>query len=492
MKPIEDNYKMIEKNILDEIVRKKALALKKLGPAMGVQIPPKRNVPLRPFTDRPCIICEIKRSSPSKGTINANLNPVEQAKKYVTQGINKISVLTEKNYFSGSLTDLMLVKRAFPEISVLRKDFILSEEEVEVSYRAGADAVLLIASILKVEEISKIFRAAKKFDMNVLVEIHSESDFEKIKHIKPNLIGINSRNLETFKIDRFQPLTLKSKIKPFLEQWKSRIIFESGITDKADAVFAFSSGFDGILVGESVVRNPDLVKDLVRVEASNIPKFWDRLMQINERPLVKICGITNENDAIYVSRKGAHILGFVFARSPRRANYSLLNMLKNLDVLKVAVVTPESFKNMELRAEIEMIVEHSLVDAIQLHGFQPENMVEYDFEIPHYNAVRIKSVREVDIIPLFNSPRILIDHYDKSKEGGTGKIIPEEIITEVKSHYPLWLAGGLGPHNVRSMIKNYNPELIDASSKLEAKPGKKDHQKIDTYFKEIKNAKAVQ
>jgi len=136
----------VKGDIRAEIAAERARDVEKYGAAQGLSLPSARVLPLVPFLQDPAVICEVKRRSPSVKNINMDLDPVQQAISYAERGIKSISVLTEQNYFSGSLEDLVSIKTALPEISVLRKDFLLTEEDVEVSYRAGADAFLLIAS----------------------------------------------------------------------------------------------------------------------------------------------------------------------------------------------------------------------------------------------------------------------------------------------------------------------------------------------------------
>ena len=473
-------------SILNKIIEDKKLDLKNKGYTYGIKIPDKRRVPIVPLTRSPIIICEIKRSSPSKGIIKADIDPVKQTAEYVKRGVKSVSVLTEERYFSGSLRDLILVKEAFPDISILRKDFIISEEEVDISYRAGADAVLLIASIHTNEELYRLYRRAKRYRMDVLFEIHSEKDIEKANRIKPDIVGINSRKLDDFTIDLFHPLKIKRLI-----TWKHTSIFESGIKNRENAVFALSSGFDGMLIGEAVVKNPDLIKELKEINKKGISNFWEKLFRNEKSPLVKICGITTVKDADYLVKKGVNALGFVFAPSPRLTNSTLLEQLKKMDIPKVGVITPESLKNRDLKKETEKIIKEKLIDALQLHGFSPSFSLSTDTIIPYYNAVRVKGLNDLKVLNMYNSQRILIDSFDPQKKGGTGKSISDEIINEASKIMPLWIAGGIGANNVKSIIKKFKPELIDASSSLEISAGIKDHNIIDKYFQEIENAGIV-
>ena len=117
------------------------------GPALGLRLPARRDVPLVPFAQDPCLIAEFKRRSPSRGAIAEEADPVEQVGAYVSQGVRAVSVLTEEGYFGGSLGDLVRIKERFPRVAVLRKDFLHFEEDVEVSWRAGPDALLPIVGI---------------------------------------------------------------------------------------------------------------------------------------------------------------------------------------------------------------------------------------------------------------------------------------------------------------------------------------------------------
>ena len=474
-------------SILMKIIEEKRKDLKHMGYSHGVEIPGKRRVPIVSVKQNPLIICEIKRTSPSKGTIKADIDPVKQAEKYIKKGARAVSVLTEKRYFSGSLRDLMLIKNRFPNIPVLRKDFILKAEEVDISYRAGADAILLIASILSLKELYKIYRRARRYKMDVLFEVHSEEDIKKAYDIKPEIIGINSRNLEDFSIDLFNPLKLKKLI-----NWKATTIFESGIKGCEDALFALSSGFHGLLIGEAVVKNPALIEDIVSIYKRPISNFWERLFKKDERPLVKICGITRTKDVHYLEKKGVDAMGFIFAPSPRMTNSNFLKNIGEINAVKVAVITPDSLSDKNLKKETEIIIEENLVDAVQLHGFPPSFRLSNKLLMPYYNALRVKGLNDIKNIALYNSQRVLIDAFDTHSAGGTGKSIPDEIIYESSKITPLWVAGGIGVNNIKTIIKRFKPELVDASSSLEKSPGIKDHSKLDNFFEEIKNAKATQ
>ncbi|MCF0225400.1 MAG: bifunctional indole-3-glycerol phosphate synthase/phosphoribosylanthranilate isomerase, partial [Fibrobacter sp.] len=179
-------------DILNKIVECRRADMERLGFAYGVDIPKARRAGRAEFLGVPGAILEVKRASPSKGDIAPDLNPVALSTTYADAGARAISVLTEENFFKGSLRDLIAVADAMSigdqslgaarkkRCAVLRKDFLLFEEEVDVAYRCGADAVLLIARILDDEQLLKMATRAKHFDMQAFVEVREKDDLRKL------------------------------------------------------------------------------------------------------------------------------------------------------------------------------------------------------------------------------------------------------------------------------------------------------------------------
>ena len=466
------------KDIRAEIVGMRKKLVGEEGFGQRLDIPARREVPVVPFPTNRVLICEIKRSSPSKGSIGAINDPVSQAGLYINGGADVISILTEKQYFNGSLNDLINIKNKYPEQAVLRKDFLYSIEDIEISWRAGADVVLLIASILEKEEIFQMYKRTKKLGMEALVEVHDKEDIEKVADFRPEVVGINSRDLRTFTIDLTTPLKIKRDI-----NWKPYLIFESGIRYAEDAEFALSSGFNGILVGESVVKNPNLVSELKSaIRKNGAANFWERLYAGKKNgPLIKICGLTQYEDVKKADELGVNILGFVLAESPRQADISFIRELPPTEALKAGVVVLKS-PGQDLPEPVEQLMRDGKLDVIQFHGNEePSECASIIY--PYYKAVRINNPDDIAKIDSFRSPRVLIDAFSSSSYGGTGKQIDKELINMAGKKHPLWLAGGIGPDNVRELISEFNPELIDVSSRLEKSPGKKDHKKMEKFFK---------
>ncbi|MEW5816958.1 MAG: bifunctional indole-3-glycerol phosphate synthase/phosphoribosylanthranilate isomerase [Spirochaetota bacterium] len=484
---------MLDQSMLDAIVLKRRQRIAESGFNQGIPVPEGRTVPLVPFGRNPFIVCEVKRRSPSKGDIAPGLDAPAQAALYAENGIRSISVLTEHDYFGGSLADLMAVKKRFPGIAVLRKDFLLEPEDVDLSWRAGADAILLIAGILEKKTLELLYKRAQGSGMAVLVEVHGLKDIEKIKPLKPRFTGINSRNLTTFKVDKIHPLKMKKYI-----QWDTRLVFESGISRYEDALFAFSSGFSGILVGESVIRRPGLIGEIKTALSSGFRgEFWSRLYARFEpgRPLLKICGLTREEDVYFADDKGADILGFILAESPRMVDPRFVAGLRSTRALKVGVVIANPGKPQGTNGSgfvdgsILNLLSGGKLDAVQFHGYEsPESCI--DLAYPYYKALRIRCDSDIDAISAYHCPRVLLDAFSGKAYGGTGKTIAPALVMAARDKAPLWLAGGINPTNVEYVVNVFQPELIDVSSGLEDSPGLKSREKIDRFFHRIEAAVA--
>lgn len=471
----------------------------------GIFLPANRSVPIVPFPQ--AIVCEIKRRSPSRGVFASELDPVELAGRYIAQGATAISVLTEQDHFGGGLADLMAIKRRYPGVTLLRKDFLFDEEDIRVSFRAGADAVLLIAAILEPSRLKQLLACAQDLGLAALVEVHDQAELEAVRPLQPALVGMNSRDLASFEVDLLRPLELAAQV-----DWPASLVFESGIFEPIDVRLAADGGFDAVLVGEAAVTDPGRIRALrsamiSRVEARRtanrsgalgrrpIVPFWSavavRRAAQPGSPLVKICGITNEYDALSSVAHGADMIGLVYADSVRSAPEGLAQRLSvrtefaggggHAPVPIVAVVVEPtdiaapSFWLDRVRADLAA----GAIAAVQLHGAaEPETVVAFDW--PCYKALRPASVEEASTIGAYPSPRVLIDAFHPHQLGGTGTEVDSQIIAAASRALngavarPLWLAGGLDPTNVRRLVAQHRPELVDASSRLEQRPGHKD------------------
>ena len=526
-------------NILESIINKRKEDIKACGHSFGLELAQKRERPLHKFLEEDGVILEVKRASPSKGSIAPDLNPYLTAKAYCKAGARAISCLTEKNYFKGSLKDLMEVCRALDEEeaestgthqpcekkalpAVLRKDFLTDEEDIKISYLAGADAVLLIARILSPEELSKMLKAIEKYGLSCLIELRAEEDLEKcllaVKDFDKTSplfnrirFGVNSRDLKDFSIDRLVPAGMLKKIREAFPL--SKVVFESGILSENCAAFVKSMGFNAFLMGEAAAKNPSLAASFVEAFNKAGPdengKAWlDFSSFIAERksdkPLVKICGNTNEEDSLLAARLGADFLGFIFYSKSKRNidGQSVTAIRKRLE--KDFNENPSFYKKklpyfVGVIADLEskeaeetfQLCREGIIDFLQVHTAKTSLAFLQDKKIcclPHYCAVNLSSKEDLALLDQLEKEgesRILLDAKSEGKAGGSGKRIDEDILKLLKDRRHLWLAGGISKENVRDIEKNYFVELVDLVSSLEAEEGKKDSDKMKDFFKEI-------
>ncbi len=261
-------------SVLLEIAEHRRIRIAREGHAQGVDLPAARPGPVFPFGRPPFLVCEIKRKSPSKGAIAPDLDAVQQAGRYVQAGVRSLSILTEQDSFAGSLQDIVDVRHAFPDVAILRKDFLLDEEDIRVSWRAGADAVLLIAALLDRARLEALHRCAESLGLQPLVEVHDAEDVEKCRALAPGLTGINARDLATFTVDLLHPLAMRRRI-----PWKTRLLFESGIRSGEDVRVALTEGFAGVLVGRDSGPDPGCGRGAdrpVRPDGRPRARFRDR------------------------------------------------------------------------------------------------------------------------------------------------------------------------------------------------------------------------
>jgi indole-3-glycerol phosphate synthase len=217
------------------------------------------------------LIAEVKKASPSMGVICPNFDPVRIAKEYEAAGASCLSVLTDEKFFQGSLDYLRQI-RAAVKIPLLRKDFIIDERQILEAIEWGADAILLIVAILTDAQLEKFHSLAVEAGLAVLVEVHDEEELERALKISPPLIGVNNRNLKTFKVDLATTEVLAAKMEDGgLKMAKTSapssalhppstvlLVAESGIHTRADVQRVQACGAGAILVGESLVKQGDI------------------------------------------------------------------------------------------------------------------------------------------------------------------------------------------------------------------------------------------
>ncbi len=365
-------------------------------------------------------VAEFKRRSPSMGDIRPDARIEDVIPAYARGGASAISVLVDER-FAGSIDDLRAA-RAVTDVPLLAKGFFSTEEHLRQLREAGADAALLILRDLDDETMGRLMQYAASIDLDTLVEAHN---MDELTRADASVIGINARDLSTFAIDRDAQLELVAHAHADV------VIAESAIHSRAQAAAAELAGADAVLVGTSLMQAAD-------------PEA--KLRELISRPLVKVCGLTRQEDVDVAIEAGADLLGFIFAEgSPRKAP-AVLDVPAT--ALSVAVFVGEA--------------EERGADLVQL--YEPQE----------------GSVRGRDAI-LYRDGHAVARVADLPWEGND----PEHWQT-ARGDDRLVLAGKLGPDNVRAAIDAVHPWAVDAASRLEAAPGIKDHDKVRAFVREAR------
>ena len=365
-------------------------------------------------------IAEFKRRSPSMGDIRPDARVEDIVSSYAGAGAAAISVLVDER-FAGSLDDLRAA-RAVTETPLLAKGFFSTAAHLRDVRKAGADAALLILRDLDDAAAATLMAEAGRLGLDTLVEAHDAEELGRATRLGAGVIGINARDLSTFSIDRNAQLELVAQAP------RDRVIVaESAIHSRAQAAAAELAGADAVLVGTSLMRAPDPAA---------------KLRELRSRPLVKVCGLTRQEDVDAAVDAGADLVGFVFAEgSPRRAQAVL-------DV-------PETTLSVSVHVGQ---VEDAGADLVQLYR-------ESGGTVRGRDAVLLRGGNEV--------ARVL----DLPWQGED----PEHWRNAASAEGRVMLAGGLGAENVRDAISAVRPWAVDASSSLESEPGIKDHAKVRAF-----------
>ena len=264
------------RNILEEIVWEKHLEVEITRKKVSLEdlkkkindLPKTKNFieALKFSKSKPALISEIKKASPSKGIIRENFDARTIGKMYQEGGASCISVLTDKKFFQGGF-DVLVEVRKVTSIPILCKDFILYPYQLYQARAAGADAVLLIASILSDSDLKYLSKVAENLELSTLVEVHDSEEFERVLNLSTfKLIGINNRNLKSFKTDLEVTKNLADNFSNKIKEKSITLVSESGLFTREDLALVNSYGADAVLVGESLMSQEDIlggVKNLI-------------------------------------------------------------------------------------------------------------------------------------------------------------------------------------------------------------------------------------
>jgi indole-3-glycerol phosphate synthase/phosphoribosylanthranilate isomerase len=420
------------------------------------------------------VIAEIKRASPSKGEIRQSVVAEEMAREYCRGGAVAVSVLTEEDYFYGSLDDLRAVREAV-NVPVLRKDFIIDEFQIYETAEAGADALLLIATILSDDQLCRFRRITEEeLGMDALVEVHSSEELRRAQQSGATLIGVNNRNLGTFEV------SLDVSMKLAREAPEGAILVsESGLSSGHDLRKLRELGYKGFLIGEALVRATDPAAAL-----QSLLRDADR----EEVVRVKICGVTSVEDAWMCVDAGTDMLGFNFY--PRSSRYiepeSARRIIKQLPAKVQSVGV---FVNEENPQRVADIADMASIDVIQLHGDESPSYCERLKDRRVIKAIRVDNDFSPARVADYQTEAILLDTFSTAARGGTGESFDWAIAKQARQHVSrLFLAGGLTPNNVAAAISTVAPYAVDACSSLESSPGQKDERRVREFIAAARSA----
>ena len=439
------------------------------------------------------LLAEIKRASPSKGPIAMAICAPAQARKYATAGASVISVLTEPEWFKGSIDDLRMVRRSLEGMpnrpAVLRKEFVFDEYQILEARLAGADTILLIVKMLDHETLKRLYKYSKDLGMEPLVEVNTKEEMDAALAIGAHVIGVNNRDLTSFKVDLGTTSRLMDDVPKDVF-----ICALSGISGPNDVEAYRQHHVGGVLVGEALMRASDVgsfVKKLLGgLEANGVTLNSPRM-------LVKICGTRTVEAAVIAAEAGADMIGMILVPGRKRTvstntAMQISNAIHAIDQSKelesLPTVLPKAQHFFDLGAQwirqhhrpllvgvfqnqpLSYIIEQQTrlkLDAVQLHGAEPLEWASL-IPVPVIHAFNPEdpelSVRGYHVLPLLDSAI-----------GGTGKLTEASAVKSRLTKDPglkILLAGGLTPENLDAAAKSFG-ELknsivgVDVSSGVE-------------------------
>jgi indole-3-glycerol phosphate synthase/phosphoribosylanthranilate isomerase len=364
-------------------------------------------------------IAEVKRRSPSAGDLRPDADPAAIVAAYERAGAAAVSILVDER-FGGTWDDLRAA-RAAAALPLLAKGFFSTERDLRTAKEAGADAALLLLRDLDDGQMRELFGVAGELGLETLVEAHDAGELDRAVALGAPVIGVNARDLSTFRIDRAEQLRLLAAAP------RDRVVIaESGIESRAQGAAAELAGADAILVGSALMRASDPAA---------------KLAELVSRPLVKVCGLTRDEDVAAAAAAGADMAGFVLADASPRQAPGVLDVPETM--LSVAVVVGE---------------DEGDADLVQVYEAE-------DGKVRGRDAVLLREGEQV--------ARVL--------DLPWGEKDPAHLERARRVEGRVMLAGGLGPENVGAAVEAVRPWAVDASSSLETSPGIKDHARVRAY-----------
>ncbi|KHO00738.1 trifunctional tryptophan biosynthesis enzyme [Metarhizium album ARSEF 1941] len=453
------------------------------------------------------LMAEIKRGSPSKGIFALDISAPVQARKYALAGASVISVLTEPEWFKGSIDDLRAVRQVLDGMpnrpAILRKEFIFDEYQILEARLAGADTVLLIVKMLETELLERLYKYSLSLGMEPLVEVQTAEEMEIAVKLGSKVVGVNNRNLESFEVD----MGTTGRLRKMVPQ-NTVICALSGINSYKDVLACKNDGVKAILVGESIMRAPDATSFIAELCSGSKPAMKKR----QPRPLfVKVCGVRSLEAAKQAVESKADFVGIILVPGTKRcvSHDSALAISKavhasgdNLADRKEEPISKSGatdffaaaedrlqssrtrlvgvFQNQPLSEILEKQRQYKL-DLVQLHGEEPIEWAKF-IPVPVIRSFKADNVgiglRGYHTIPLLDPG------------AGSGKLLDVSKVKAALEGDPdlrVFLAGGLNPENVAETVKALGDVSdrvvgVDVSSGVE-EGGEQSLEKIDAFVK---------
>ena len=460
------------------------------------------------------LMAEIKRASPSKGIISLSISAPMQARTYALAGASVVSVLTEPEWFKGSIDDLRVVRKILDGMSnrpaILQKDFIFNEYQILEARLAGADSVLLIVKMLDEQTLTRLYKYSLSLGMAPLVEVNTVSEVESAVKLGAEVVGINNRNLTNFEVD----LGTTSRLIDIIPR-DTVVCALSGISGPADVQVYKNEGVGAVLVGESLMRAADTTEFIQKL-LGGVPTCLGPVA--GGDILVKICGTRTPGAAKAAIHAGADLVGIILVKGRTRC----VSSAAALQISKVVHETPRPsqhlqspstsksaidyfrhtsifFRNPKRALLVGVFQDQSLeyvlqqqqlldLDIIQLHGSEP---LEWARHMP-VPVIRRFTPVDADLGKRGYHSLPLLD----SGAGGTGKNLDLESVKKVLAEDPelrVILAGGLDPSNVAEVISKLGKAskgvvAVDVSSGVEER-GTQSEERIRDFINKVKAIK---
>lgn len=452
-------------NVLAKIVAHKRDEVAKLKQQLPLQsfagevLPSQRDFLAALKQSGPRFILECKKASPSKGLIRADFNLQELAQVY-NRYADCISVLTDEQFFQGSY-DYLRTMRALTDKPLLHKDFIIDSYQIYAGRHCGADAALLMLSVLDDAQYRELAAIARQLNMTVLTEVSNEEETRRAVALDAELIGINNRDLRDLSTNLDTSFTLATLIPA-----DRTVVSESGIYTNQQ-VRRLALVADAFLVGSSLMAE------------ANLALATRKLVQGEH----KVCGLTRPQDAEAAYSAGAYYGGLIFhPASPRYITPEQAGIVQQ--------GAPLQYVGVFVNADIEQVARQAKLlklSAVQLHGEEDDRYLQKLRKMLDASCQIWKAYRVKDALPEFTplADRILLDAFHPRQHGGSGISFDWQLLTQQSSALPLMLAGGLSPDNCGTAL-TLPVAGLDFNSGLESAPGCKDVAKIQSAFTKIR------